>query len=173
MKRNKIAAGLFTAFLFVAGGATAASAQYPGGGPATTTTQPGSELPVVTVVRGQTITVTGKECGAGDLVTITYDDGTKLGTVTAGADGTFTTQVTIPTNSTLGEHVLTATCPNGADQILRVNVVANATTPPPATGGGSALPRTGSDTAPLVGIGAAAVVLGGAFVYGARRPRNA
>ena len=36
------------------------------------------------------------------------------------------------------------------------------------------LARTGtSSTGPLVGIGAAAIVLGAAFVYGARRPRNA
>ena len=36
------------------------------------------------------------------------------------------------------------------------------------------LARTGSsNTGPLIGIGAAAVVLGGAFLYGARRPRQA
>ena len=40
-------------------------------------------------------------------------------------------------------------------------------------GGGGALPRTGSDVLPLVGIASAAVLLGGAFVYGARRPRQA
>ena len=32
------------------------------------------------------------------------------------------------------------------------------------------LARTGTNVWPLVGIGAAAVVLGGAFVYGSRRP---
>lgn len=39
--------------------------------------------------------------------------------------------------------------------------------------GGGALSRTGSNVLPLIGIAGAALLLGGAFVYGARKPREA
>lgn len=41
------------------------------------------------------------------------------------------------------------------------------------TGGGGALARTGSNVLPLVGIGGAALLLGAAFIYGARKPSEA
>ncbi|MEO6989402.1 MAG: hypothetical protein ABI239_12240 [Aquihabitans sp.] len=180
MKHKKILASMVaTAALLLAGG-TAANAQYIDGGtvttttkPGTVTTQPGDEIPIVTVVRGERVDVTGTGCGASATVTITYDDGRTLGTTTAASDGTFATSVVIPVDSTLGEHLLTASCAGTPDQFLRVNVIAAAGTGQPGTGGNAPLVRTGSDTAPLVGIGAAALVLGGAFVYGARRPRTA
>ena len=84
----------------------------------------------------------------------------------------FVTTITIPSTSTLGEHLVTATC-GDVQQFIKVNVLAeqvNNTTP--GVSGGT-LPRTGSsNTGPLVGIGAAAMVLGAAFVYGSRRPRT-
>lgn len=174
-----LVSGAAAAALLLASG-VAADAQYIGGNPTTTsttqpgtpTTQPGSEIPIVTVVRGQRVDVTGNDCGAGDTVTITMDDGSTLASTTAASDGTFATSVVIPSSTSLGEHLLTASCAGTADQFLRVNVIA-ATVSNPTTSNNTPLARTGSDTAPLVGIGAAALVLGGAFVYGARRPRNA
>ena len=177
MNVRKIVVSSAAAAVLLFAGGTAVDAQYIGGGGATTTTTvvPGNEIPIVTVVRGERVDVTGSDCGAGDTVTITYDDGSTLATTTAGSDGTFTSSVVIPASSSLGEHLVTARCAGGPDQFLRVNVIAAGVTNNPTTGntGNGALPRTGSDTAPLVGIGAAALVLGGAFVYGARRPRTA
>ena len=166
MKRTKLILGLaMAALLLVISGGTA-NAQYP---PATPTTTPGGDIPVVDVVRGQTVDVTGDNCAAGASVLVTYDDGTALGTFTAEADGTFLTTITIPSSSTLGEHLVTATC-DDVQQYLRVNVLGESVTNNPGSTGGTTLARTGSsNTAPLVGIGAGALILGAAFLYGSRR----
>ena len=162
MKRTKFVAALLLGAMIALFAGSAASAQddpY-----ATTTTV--DEIPLVPVVRGETVDVKGSGCAAGSTVTVTFDDGTVLGTFTADENGDFVTTVTIPSNATLGEHLLTATC-GDVEQFLRVNVLGESVTQ-------GTLARTGtSSTGPLVGIGAAAIVLGAAFVYGARRPRHA
>jgi LPXTG-motif cell wall-anchored protein len=157
-------------------GSTAASAQDCGYGGCTTTTVEGEtttttapEIPEIPVVRGETITVDGEGCAPGAEVTVTWDDGTVLGTFTADENGNFTTTITIPANATLGVHLITATC-GDVEQFINVNVLAETVDNVDE----GTLPRTGSsNTGPLVGIGAAALVLGGAFLYGARRPRTA
>ena len=161
-------------------GSTAANAQDCGYGgcptDTTTTTAPGgsttttlpSDIPTVTAVRGETITVDGQACAPGAEVTVTWDDGTPLGTFVADENGDFTTTITIPANATLGVHLVTATC-GDVEQFINVNVLAETVDNVDE----GTLARTGSDTMPLVAIGAAALVLGGAFLYGARRPRNA
>ncbi len=179
MKISKMVAALLFGTVLALFAGSAASAQYPGPttpttpttGGTTQTTVPGPEIPVITVVRGETVDVKGDGCEPGSTVTVTYDDGTVLGTFTADENGEFVTTITIPLSSTLGEHLLTATC-GDLQQFLNVNVLAEQVTNNPPVSNGT-LPRTGSDnTAPLVGIGAAALVLGAAFVYGARRPSN-
>ncbi|HWJ63471.1 MAG TPA: Ig-like domain-containing protein [Acidimicrobiales bacterium] len=155
-------------------GASPASAQDCGyGGCPTTTTASSStttpEIPTVTVVRGETIDVNGEGCAPGAEVVVTWDDGTVLGTFTADENGDFVTTITIPSNATLGVHLVTATC-GDVEQFLNVNVLAETVD----NVDDGTLARTGSsNTGPLIGIGAAAVVLGGAFLYGARRPRQA
>jgi LPXTG-motif cell wall-anchored protein len=116
----------------------------------------------ITVSPGETIEVTGTGCGAGDEVTIALD-GETLAVVTADSDGSFTARITIPLDTSLGLHTLTATCSGGVVLTLTLNVVASGT-----------LPATGSpdDTGLLVGIGAALVVLGAAALYGARLRRR-
>jgi LPXTG-motif cell wall-anchored protein len=169
-----VLAMLFGALLVLVAGSAAGAQDDPYAPGSTTTTTGGStttttsEIPTVTVVRGESIDVSGQACAPGATVTITYDDGTVLGTVTADADGKFTTKITVPSSSTLGMHLVTATC-GDVEQFLNVNVLAeNVDNVDNGT-----LPRTGSsNTGPLVGIGAAAVVLGAAFLYGARRPRT-
>lgn len=162
---------------FFAFGGNAASAQDDCGyggcttttveGETTTTTAP--EIPTITVVRGETVTVDGEGCAPGAEVTVTFDDGTVLGTFTADENGDFSTTITIPADATLGVHLVTATC-GDVEQFINVNVLAETVD---AVDDGT-LARTGSsNTGPLIGIGAAAVVLGGAFLYGARRPRTA
>ena len=174
IRAKLVVAVLFGALLALfAGSAAGAQGIYPPqssttSGP-TTTTAP--EIPSVTVVRGETVDINGSGCEPFATIVVTYDDGTELGTFTADANGDFVTTITIPTGSTLGDHLLTATC-GDLEQYLNVNVLAEQVTNPGNVNNG-ALPRTGTDTAPLVGIGAAALVLGAAFVYGARRPRTA
>jgi LPXTG-motif cell wall-anchored protein len=117
---------------------------------------------VITVTPGETITVSGSGCGAHDEVVIALD-GETLTVVTADADGNFTARVTIPLDTSLGFHTLTASCSNGVVLTLTLNVVASGT-----------LPTTGSSdsTGTIVGIGAALIVLGSAAVYGARQRRR-
>lgn len=149
------------------GGCPTSSTSTPGGGSSTTTTE--AEIPTLTVVRGETVDVGGEGCAPGAEVTVTYDDGTTLGTFTADENGDFLATVTIPTSSTLGVHLMTATC-GDVEQFINVNVLAESINNVDS----GTLARTGtSTTGPLVGIGAAALVLGGAFLYGARRPRTA
>jgi LPXTG-motif cell wall-anchored protein len=179
MIRNKLLAALLSAALLTLAAATIASpaqAQDCGYGGCTTTTQgqatttTGSEIPTVTVVQGETVDVEGSGCEPGAEVVVTFDDGTVLGTFTADENGDFVTTITIPANATVGVHLVTATC-GDLQQFLNVNVLA-ATEDNPGVDNGT-LPRTGSsNTGPLLGIGAAAIVLGAAFVYGSRRPRT-
>lgn len=168
MKRTKLVLGTTVAAMFLLFSGTAAHAQYD---PPASTTVPGGDIPQVTVVRGESVDVAGTDCAPGSEVTITLDDGTVLGTATADDAGGFVQSITIPPSTSLGEHLITATC-GEHQQFLRVDVLGESVEVVPVSG--SALPRTGSsNTAPLVGIGAGALVLGAAFVYGSRRPRTA
>lgn len=174
MIRTKLMLMALIAALFAFGGSAIASAQDCGYGGCTTTTEMSTttqpEIPTVTVVRGETVEVKGQGCAPGADVVVTFDDGTKLGTFTADENGDFVTTITVPASATVGVHLVTATC-GEVEQFLNVNVLAETVTNNVDTG---TLARTGSSsTGPLVGIGAAAVVLGGAFLYGARRPRRA
>jgi LPXTG-motif cell wall-anchored protein len=145
----------------------AAGAQDNGYGPGPG--DPGDEIDTVTAVRGETISVAGGGCLPGEEVVVTWDDGTVLGTFTADDNGDFVTTVTVPMDATLGVHLLTATC-GDLEQFLNVNVLAETLD----NVDDGTLARTGSNsTTPLIGIGAAALVLGGAFLYGARRPTRA
>ncbi|WP_421121045.1 LPXTG cell wall anchor domain-containing protein [Aquihabitans daechungensis] len=170
-----VLAGAFVALGMTFVGASPVSAQEgctgygctPPDGSSTTTTP--DDIPTITVVRGETIDVSGEGCAPGAEVVVTWDDGSVLGTFTADENGDFTTTITIPSDATLGVHLVTATC-GDVEQFINVNVLAETVD----NVDDGTLPRTGSsNTGPLVGIGAAAVVLGGAFLYGARRPRQA
>ena len=168
-----VLAGAFVALGMTLVGGSPASAQDCGygctPGSSTTTTTTPDDIPTITVVRGETIDVSGEGCAPGAEVTVTFDDGTVLGTFTADENGDFTTTITIPSTATLGVHLVTATC-GDVEQFINVNVLGETVD----NVDDGTLPRTGSsNTGPLVGIGAAAVVLGGAFLYGARRPRQA
>lgn len=166
MKRTKLVLGLAVAAMLLFFSGTAAHAQYE---PGTTTTTSGGDIPEVTVVRGETVDVSGTDCAPGADVVVTMDDGTTLGTFTADDNGSFVATITVPASTSIGSHLVTATC-GDVQQFLRVNVLGESVN----AGGSGALPRTGSsNTAPLVGIGAGALVLGAAFVYGSRRPRSA
>jgi LPXTG-motif cell wall-anchored protein len=152
------------AILAMSSGAASAQDGYDGGG-----STPGDDIDTVTVVRGETFDVAGDGCLPGEEVVVTWDDGTVMGTFAADDDGSFLATITVPMDASLGMHLVTATC-GDVEQFLNVNVLAETLN----NVDDGTLARTGSNsTTPLLGIGAAALVLGGAFLYGARRPGHA
>lgn len=117
----------------------------------------------VTVLPGQQLRIAGVACMPGSQVDIDID-GVIVGSTTAEDDGSWEIVITVPADLSVGSHTLTATC---AGQVVHVMTLVV------AGSGGNPLPRTGSSgTGLLVGIGAAAVVLGVSFVYGSRSERR-
>jgi len=122
------------------------------------------------VVAGQTVEVSGSGCEANAPVTITIGD-TTVGTTTTDGDGNYTGTITIP-DLPPGKYTVNADCGTG---VLGIDITIEASSTPGTTPGTTTTPlaRTGSDLGPLAALGAAAVVLGGAAVYGTRRRRQA
>ncbi len=169
MIRHKLAVAALFGSLLTFGASSVATAQDCGYSGCETTTTVADDLDTITVVRGETVDIAGEGCAPGSEVVVTFDDGTVLGTFIADENGDFVTTITIPADATVGVHVVTATC-GDVEQFINVNVLAETVDNVDS----GTLARTGSsNTGPLVGVGLAAVVLGGAFVYGARRPRQA
>lgn len=193
MPRFRIALALTAVALLVFAAGGTAHAQYD-----TPTTTPGSDtgaIPEITVVRGETVEARGVRCRPYTLVVVTFDDGRELARLRADADGAYVVTLTIPGDASVGRHLVTSRCKAGvateraaakialgstgdgapdADGYLRQYLWVNVLAKGQAPRAGGALARTGSsNTAPLVGIGSGALVLGGAFVYGSRRPRSA
>jgi LPXTG-motif cell wall-anchored protein len=109
--------------------------------------------------------------------------GQVIGSVTPGDDGSFSATFDVPSLSP-GTYTATATasspCGEFSDDV-EIEVLARAVNNPGtnnvggSSNGGSNTPlaRTGFDAAPMVTLGAAALVLGGAAVYGSKRRRTA
>ena len=99
---------------------------------------------------GQTITVTGSGYASNASVTITMESQpVTLKTTTANASGQLNTQITIPSNTTPGNHTLRATgrSSDGGTLVLSASIVVSGATQPD-------LPRTGPTSAVgLAGIG--------------------
>jgi LPXTG-motif cell wall-anchored protein len=108
-----------------------------------------------------TVSTTGGPscCAAGSTVTLELNR--LLETVTADANGQFSTIVTIPSDTTVGAHTITATCAGAAGLVAALTVTGGA-----AQGG---LAFTGSDSIPLVWIGLALLTLGASLVFALRR----
>lgn len=130
------------------------------------------------------ITVDPSTFEAGDIVTVTGSgfepsfettidfSGVQVGTATTDATGAFETEVRIPSDATDGPHTISAVC-DTAGNITSTDVTVSSTGQVPTTApGGGPLPRTGSDTEPLVVAGGIAVLAGVAFVLVARRRRR-
>ena len=112
---------------------------------------------------GQTITVSGTGCGAGETVNF-FLDGQPAGSTTADQNGNFSGPVTIPPNEPAGTHTITAEC---GTHVLGFEITVN---PTAAT---SSLSRTGSSsTIPLSGVAFALLAVGGFLVLAARRRRT-
>ena len=132
-------------------------------------------------VPGQTIVAGSANCSPGFAararVVITLEsDSVQLATVTADANGQFSTPVTMPEEAAIGGHTVVASGEE-ADRSTRT-ISAGVTimsTPAGARAPGStgALAFTGSDSLPLVWIALALLTVGTAFVLAVRRRAQA
>ncbi|MDQ6698341.1 MAG: hypothetical protein M3Z46_12875 [Actinomycetota bacterium] len=139
----------------------------------------------VTVVPGQTITVSGSGADAGDTVTAALER--TIGTGVADHNGNFSFSGTIPSTAAAGSQALTVACgPDGGIGTISITIGrADAgsgpiTTSGAAPGGGQApghvgngsLPRTGAgNVIPLIKLGVALIALGAVALAVARRRR--
>lgn len=118
---------------------------------------------------GTTLVSTSPGCAGGAgfppacPVTVSLDapDGVVVGDAITGADGEFSTEVTIPPGTEPGDHQLVATC-QGSVLVLGAVVAVS-------RGGNEALASTGSDTGTAIVVGLAAVVVGALLVVVGRR----
>jgi LPXTG-motif cell wall-anchored protein len=120
---------------------------------------------------GDTVTVTGTGLQPNFETIIEFNSVTvQVGTATTDATGAFEVQVTIPLDATDGAHTITAVC-DAEGNISSTDVTVSSVTAPTTPSGGP-LPRTGSDTEPLLVVGALAVLVGIGLVLVARRRRR-
>jgi hypothetical protein len=112
---------------------------------------------------GDTITVSGENWPAGATVTI-FVGGVEAGTATAGDDGTWSAQITVP--ETAGDYEVTANGCGATQNVLGTTISVGAAP--------QALPATGSSsTEPLVRTGAVLIAAGAVLVYAVRRRSQA
>jgi hypothetical protein len=145
---------------------------------------------------GETNSIHGNFFAPGSTVSVVLQ-GTTIGTLAAGANGVVDGTFTVPSNAPTGQVTIQLVGQNqsGAPRTLSFTLQIGGCTAPGAGGGGAAaggggqaagrgagqaagggagggaLAFTGGSVGLLVGIGAAAMVLGGAAVVGARRRR--
>lgn len=134
------------------------------------------------VTAGSRITLTGTAVNV-DSIEFAIG-GSVIGSVTPDADGNFSGTFTVPSLAA-GTYSITATAQSDCGEFTveeDIEVVATQVTNPVNNNvNGSAgnttsdtpLARTGFDAAPMVTLGAAALVLGAAAVYGSKRRRTA
>lgn len=145
--------------------ATARSATYP---PTTCAT---ISVSTTTPRPGETINVTGKLFKPGVSVTLTMTPfGITLATVTTDASGSFSAQVTLPTDAR-GNQQINA---NGAGQVCPadpIQITINSGGGSGGPGGGTPPALTGTDIALLAGIALALLTAGVVFARGGKRSR--
>lgn len=133
---------------------------------------------------GADITVTGEGFTAGEQIRIElHSTPVVLGTVIAGADGSFSTVVRIPAGTTPGAHTIWAIGSSGRTSPTPITVVAPAPAPAPAPSPGPAPASAGSSTSSLSATGAESpygsaalgmlMLLAGAALVAMRRTRRA
>jgi hypothetical protein len=114
-----------------------------------------------TVMRSQRITVGGTGYLPGSVIQLgIYSAPTSLGTVVADATGAFSVAVTIPADQSLGAHTVAASGIS-ASGTARLLTAGTTVVLPPSTGAGSssgALPATGADGSPSLGLMLAALL---------------
>ncbi|WP_417503268.1 fibronectin type III domain-containing protein [Microbacterium sp.] len=138
------------------------------------------ELGAASVTAGSTLAVSGSGFAEGaELRLELRSDPVQLGTVTAGADGSFQRTVTIPANTPAGAHTLAAILPDGTEVTASVTVTAvsggGAITPGDGSGGSSGadgdLATTGADSVPYI-VAAVVLLAAGLGLFAMRRRRQ-
>jgi hypothetical protein len=151
----------------------------------------GPNAPVISVnvsvvIPGGSLIVSGSGFQPGEAVTLQlFSTPVTVGTTSVDSGGTFSTSVTIPASTPLGNHTIVATGTTG-DTASTSIVVVSTTASGLATGGtatggtaggtsgsssGGSLAFTGADIAAMAGVGAIALALGGMLVFAGRRRR--
>ncbi|MBK5224749.1 MAG: hypothetical protein JJE52_18120 [Acidimicrobiia bacterium] len=122
---------------------------------------------------GGTIVIAGTGCAPGQTVNAFISD-SPAGSTTANASGAFSASITAPT--TPGQYRINAVC---GTQVFGIVVNVGGLGAPPTqapggdTGGAGELPVTGSNSLPLVKVGAVLIAAGGIAVLAVRRQRPA
>jgi LPXTG-motif cell wall-anchored protein len=130
---------------------------------------------------GQTVTIEGRTFATGSTATVTlFSEPVGLGSAIADAAGVFALQATIPADTPLGHHTITAqgTAPDGSPLSLSVSLTV---VPAQAgagagngNGNGNGLPRTGNDSSiPLAKLGLGMLAIGGIATAIAAKRRKA
>lgn len=119
---------------------------------------------------GGSLTVFGSSFVPGETITLVlHSTPVTLGTTTADASGSFSTNVTIPSDTPPGAHKLIATGSSGDSSTTALTVTGGTATVAVAT---PDLPFTGADIAAVSGVGAIALALGGVLLLAGRRRRQ-
>ncbi|BDZ39124.1 bifunctional metallophosphatase/5'-nucleotidase [Microbacterium suwonense] len=115
------------------------------------------------VAAGGSVTVTGEGFAAGEKLTIELrSTPVTLGTVTAAADGTFSTSVVIPKSTAAGAHTIAVIQSDGAEATAALTVTE-------AAGAGDDLAITGADSMPYLLLAALLLATGLGLVVLRRR----
>ncbi|PRB18338.1 metallophosphoesterase family protein [Microbacterium sp. MYb62] len=147
------------------------------------------ELGAASAKAGGTVTVSGSGFAEGAQLRLELrSDPVQLGTVTAGADGSFERTVTIPANTPAGVHTLAVILPDGTEVTASLTVTAapggGGSTPGGETtpGGGAVAPgsgssaggdlaTTGADSVPYI-VAAVVLLAAGLGLFAMRRRRR-
>jgi hypothetical protein len=130
---------------------------------------------ISTVGAGGSLIVTGSGFQPGETITLVlHSTPVTLGTTPADSQGSFSTTVTIPADTTPGNHTIIATGNTSGSTASTSIVVVSATTSGGTSTSGSSgggLAFTGAHIAAMAGVGAIALALGGMLVFAGRRRR--
>jgi LPXTG-motif cell wall-anchored protein len=125
---------------------------------------------------GQVVTIEGRTFAPGGTATVVLSDPVTLGSATADANGVIALEATIPADTPLGAHTLTATgpAPNGQMLALSLAIQVPAAGDCGASTAAGTLPRTGDDTSlPLAKVGLGLLAAGGIILSVAAKRHKA
>jgi LPXTG-motif cell wall-anchored protein len=125
---------------------------------------------------GQTITVSGDGWQANSTITIHWlSTGAVLATTTVNSDGTFSAQVTIPSDATAGTHTIRVSGTNASGNAQSVDIAVTVQAGDPGDDDGDddrasgGLADTGGTFTPAAALAALLLVVGGGALFASRR----
>jgi hypothetical protein len=119
---------------------------------------------------GGSLTIFGSNFVPGETITfVLHSTPVTLGATTADPSGSFSMNVTIPSDTTPGAHTIVATGSTGDSSTTDLTVTGGTASVAVATPN---LPFTGADIAVVSGVGAIALAIGGMLLLAGRRRRQ-